>query len=732
MTDIVNTGSTANDGTGDALRDAFIKLNNRLAQFEGNVRLDERFIGAASSNPTTRLNGSALAAGDWYYYTTGSTWRIYTGSAWVTAPDILAATLAATSGASLIGYTFGAASGPDRTLEDFANTFKRASQVTSGTGSASEDTPALQALLDLGGHIYLDKPAGGYYALNDTLQVGSNTHLYLEPGTYLRQVSGTNKKLITNTCAAASWTDVSAGVTWVGTDGWVVSIAWPSHGLAKGDAVWLDSSDQAVYCGLFTVDTVPDANTITCTLWDEPDANPTGTLRIKRANVNITIENLDLDYNATQNTSSVGDPNAHASVFAGIRNFKIRNTRGRDTKKFLLCTAALDRFEIDGVSADNTLNSDCCKVYGPAIHGRVVNVGGHPGDDMLSLQCREPSAFSTYRLSNGGNIRNVTTNVRAIAGADGVAVATSIYPSGWGGARIDEITLEGYTGHLDGTLVSIYDYEGGGTIGTVRIKGLNCHGKYFVRALANTGATTIECLDVELGANSQNTTGADMIIVDTGVTVANLIVRGSHINRSTIGNGSLIRVQDTGQVNTLVLDGVNYTVSANYFITFAGASKTIKSIDFYGCHIETTYSIISGVAFTGNPTITVHGGRLKGYYLFEIDGNARLTVLGTRLEPSQKVLLATSASAVNVIFDSRGSRLASGEWMVGSGSATISPRSFEIVASLAASWIARAAGNAITTNSSVGTIPAGAACLCDETGTSNSWHGVADPATQKY
>lgn len=49
---------------------------------------DSRYYGASADDPTTRPNGAAMVAGDAYYNTTYSQLRIYSGSAWSTAPYV--------------------------------------------------------------------------------------------------------------------------------------------------------------------------------------------------------------------------------------------------------------------------------------------------------------------------------------------------------------------------------------------------------------------------------------------------------------------------------------------------------------------------------------------------------------------------------------------------------------------------------------------------------------------
>lgn len=649
----------------------------------------------------------------------------------------LRADLAAGTGSSLVAVQRTDITSPvSRTVEAALGDIKSVLGATAGAGVAANDTAGIQRVLNLGGLIYVPKPAGGIYYTDDTLVIPSDTHVYVERGTRFKQAASINKPLFANYAyATRPWVDVSAALTWIGAAGWKLEIAWAGHGLAVGDWVWLDSTDQAQYCGCFPVYEVPGANTVRVKLDTQPAGNPTGTVQVKKADVNITVDGLDLDYNFTNNAVAVGFDN-HCSIFAGIHNFKARDITGRDTAKFVLCTAALDGFEIDGVKGDG-VRSDIVKIYGPAWNGKAINIEGYPGDDLLSLQCREPTAFAEYRLCNGGNVHDIEANVQISHGVDGQAVMTTIYPTDWGAATIDEITLRDYAGHTDGVGVSIYDQEGtGGTVETLRLRNFNARCKNPVYASIHasvTGPLTIRRLDVEFGPNAQCVTGSDFITVGASVNVDELILRGQHIDNSGIGTGVLAQI--VGQVRALKFDHLRWKVNASYLVSLQGAAKTLETVNFTNTDIEVTDAMFraGGVVLSANPVISVAGGTLKtGTNLFEIASDCTLSFNGVQLLPGSKVLLAVGGTAPVIVLDARGTNLASGEWINASTDATISPRSFDITYNLNAAFIKRAAGNCMTTSSGAGTIPAGAACICDETGAANSWHGIANPTVQLF
>ncbi len=656
--------------------------------------------------------------------------HLRSGGGWV-IPNVDSVMLAQSSGASLIGH--GPGGTVQRTFEGLGLVFGR----TSATRNAVEDTAAIQAYLNKGGLVVLPPPVGGYYLLNDSLVIKSKTRLVLLPGAQLKQAANVNKSLIVNECLTRAWADITGQVFWLGGAGFKLLVTWPGHGLMVGDAVWLDCENSYQYCGIFTVEELVGSTDFVLRLDREPVGNPEGIVRIKRADVDIAVHGLDLDYNAAENTDGAQTPMTHASIFAGIRGFQLAGVKGRNTKKYLVCTAGLKHFKITDIQGYR-LNSDMVKIYGPAHDGDVLGLTGQSGDDMLSFQPREYAAFAPYRLSFGGDIIGVRGNVRMTGGEDGVAVAASFYPTP--GAVIDGIELLDFSGYSDGTGISIYQYEGeGGYIGTVKLRNFGLRCKHPLRATqgaAATSATRIKHLDFEMGPECRAITGAAILDIDNGVTVEDLTVRGADVSRTNlpeIGLSPLLMVQGSGDVTgAIVLDKLNWRAAASYLIDFTGADKSFRSLDFFGCDIETTYDAVHGSAkFVNEPTITVHGGRLKSYFTFELQSACRLNFLGTRLEPSQKVINAYGDSPGTIVLDSKGAHLASGEWIAASGAKKISPRSFDILANLEADYMQRAVGNMCTATGAAGTIPALMPCVCVGPG-ANSWHGMSDPASQKY
>jgi hypothetical protein len=67
--DIVNVGTTANDGTGDGLRDAFIRVNSNFANITsvgftaGNIRVTKTLAIESTTNSTNATTGALQVSG---------------------------------------------------------------------------------------------------------------------------------------------------------------------------------------------------------------------------------------------------------------------------------------------------------------------------------------------------------------------------------------------------------------------------------------------------------------------------------------------------------------------------------------------------------------------------------------------------------------------------------------------------------------------------------------------
>lgn len=680
--------------------------------------------------PQTPMN-PADAAGKFAVVDAGGEWAFATGTG---ADAGLRTDLAASTGARLVGFQQNGIGAAARAIEDKARERVTAQDFGAKGDGTTNDTTALANTL-LASPTPLITPATFLTVAPQVVRSGMT--LNLSAGSVLRQGSGGNNNVIANAAYFAPWVDVSGNVFWADITKWQAQITVPG-GLSAignpgiGDAVWLDGADQGAYNGVFDIIQVINSSNIMVRLKRRPTANPTGTLRVKKADKDIVIDARGsvLDYNQAQNADSTPGPQTHLMLFAGVRNLTIIGPRFTNTKKFALCLGAVNGGKITDIQGWG-LGSDLLKLYGPIWDVVVDGITGTPGDDFISVQCIEPAAFSAYRFSKGDVMDIQLRNIHCEQSA---SPFVSIYPTS-ADLVIDNILIEHVTGHTDLYAVQVYDYEGGGKVGNVKIRDLNAICQQGVRVAAATGSTTVRSIDVEFGPDFQPSTGSDFINVDASASIDRLRISGA-IDNSQIGTGALASI--AGQVRVLQFDSLRYKVNALFLVSWSGAAKTLETCTFSACDIDMQGTMFrgSGVSFSGNPTISANGGKLKSATnLFEVASTMTISFNGVRVAPGTQAVTAIGGSAPIVTVNATGNTLASGEWATATGDAKVNPRSYDISINLNASWVNRATGNFLTTPAATGSggatdIQAGAMAFCQGTAT-GSWKQLSD-ATRSY
>jgi hypothetical protein len=87
------------------------------------------------------------------------------------------------------------------------------------------------------------------------------------------------RTLLANTLVGVG---TSKSITSITKSGTTATITATAHGIAANDWFIVQGADRVPYNGLFKAATVPDANTITCTMEEDPGANAAGTMTLEK------------------------------------------------------------------------------------------------------------------------------------------------------------------------------------------------------------------------------------------------------------------------------------------------------------------------------------------------------------------------------------------------------------------------------------------------------------------
>lgn len=596
------------------------------------------------------------------------------------------------------------------------------SPVTGDTSAAATNTSRIQAFIDAGGG---DLVAAGDIYINDTLTLGDGAKLRTAPGCRLRQVVGTNKKMVATKQLAAASTTVT--VTW--TAGRFASVAWTAHGLDLGDWVVLQGANEADWWDIFNVVSVTDANTVVVALPFTVTAAPTGTITAKRCNRFIDVD-IDVFYDYTGGNNAAAGMDRMATVFAFFADSEVK-VRGRDAMKYIVQLSGCANIAAD-IEGYPFSRSDTVKLYGPARNPRI-KVNGSSAEDVASMQALEPAAYIAYMPSRG-----------TIRGAKILDASATVTTAGSG-----PLVIYSDDRHLQENIEII-----GGEFRT----GPGNIPAFYIRPGDNFGASASRIRDVTIrGTRLQ--AGGNTHVIRIAAYVRSMLIDGAKITPPGVDDRYPIAVTDNAVVDELIIenfvfDGGLWPVSIPGYLVTVEPGSTIKNLVLRNCSFRGSSSLRcifqqsgSGIGVitlencegdnmnglirvdatpTLAPLVVVRGGRFNNVLsIVNARTSLKAIIEDAYFNGASNGVIRAEISGTVVDFHERGCTFAgSSVPFVCLTSATINPKAPFLSMDIGATGVNKTVGNACIASALQGTIPANTPVLADGT----NWRSILNPS----
>lgn len=389
--------------------------------------------------------------------------------------------------------------------------------------AAKANTAAIQTALNAGGLVRI--PFAGVYYINDTFTVYSNTEIAMCGGVVLRQYGGTNKPMFRNSNYAATQVTASGNISTATTGltgNLLASVSITGLGVSAGDYVYItgDTSGGSggTYNGCHRVQSY-DGSTLTFLVKASSTVSTSsGTIKIAKADANITLRGGVLDYDSANNSGATGN-NTHMVVFNQVGNVKVISQEARNALKYAYYFGSFD-----GVYANDVnflTGSDGFHFAGPGANVQVNNLRGETGDDLVAFTTDNGTEFATYDLANcDGDINNIQiTNLHERQSTNHRCVLLEVA----GGYTIRGVKIDGvqcmYSGYIAVMLTARDTYSG--TITDVAIKnvaggyGLRSVGTVLISGPSTSGTLTVGSVDID-GIYPDSPTSGEALVYSSG------------------------------------------------------------------------------------------------------------------------------------------------------------------------------------------------------------------------
>lgn len=587
--------------------------------------------------------------------------------------------------------------------------------VAGETSSASANTKAIQTALNTGGNVFVGEPGTIY--VNDTLICYSNTQVSLGQKTIIKQVSGTNKVLLTTDSQFQAASSVS--LAW--TSGTQVTVTWAAHGKTVGDYVWLLGASEARYRGVFRVDSVVDADNFKVNTAVSPTAAPSGTITAKAATTNVIVEGGTWDYNYPANNGSA--LNAFAMSFYGCADVSVRDVSFETSAKYSLCFCAFMNAEAKRI-VSNT-QSDCIKVYGPGNVFSLDGISGSSGDDILSVQAQEGTPYAAYQIQTGDLYQIVAKNINGKQ--SGTTSNVNIYLSD--NCILYGLDVAGVGGAGMANLAIAIQKSVGETTGfaeEIKLSNISTSGTNAVYwASGYVANITIDGVQ----ANPHLTTSNPVINFTGGASAGVINIQNSNFKKAAWSSATAYAITLTGAADVVNIRNSNFKTSGAGTVVGVNVNTgcSVKVINLDGnSHGSGNFVYIGGVP-TVVPQINLRGNDMGGVNPIFIAGNANISLsAGNRITNASNGVLRFNNTFTVTLAEDGSTQLVAGSWLtVVAGTPVLTAKGFNISLDIGATGVAKTNGAYCFNNGAArGTVNQNRLVTCNGT----NWVQVDTPA----
>ncbi|MCQ8281856.1 hypothetical protein [Klebsiella pneumoniae] len=312
----------------------------------------------------------------------------------------------------------------------------------------------------------------GVYLTDDTLYLRDGTSLYLAPGVTLKQADGTNKNVISNTLADAPETPCDGALSYALTqltEGYhcLITVPLTNHGFSVGDAISIRGATNFGWNGTYIVFQVVDANSFIVQGYVVPDdVNSAGTIKVAKANKNITIYGEGtVDYNYSGNNTA-GATKRFCINLKHVFRPTVKGINILNAFKYACCISDAAHVTEHDIYVDT--NSDGLHHQGPIWGADIRNISGNAGDDLVAF--------------TGGDFAAYTQSIGDFNGI----VIDGLYPT----ACYYAVKMTGNDDHR-------YRY-----VSVKNVGGVSKHGAIYAQNDTNTDRCRIDMLSIENVSNA--------------------------------------------------------------------------------------------------------------------------------------------------------------------------------------------------------------------------------------